>query len=203
MVDYKPKYVKVSNTDNEDYNILIEIAKAIPLFILGIALLWVMAWFFNICIWIIFGSIDSIIQSVVIYLVSTFIYSGVETIWNTFFSFVMMLPFVCVYCVAIMPMGYILKPGLLTSILYLIMGVITIFLFDPEMKYHILSSPLFDNIEFLQNEWHFYLIGPPDIIQKTWSREITSFEYILFDIFTAVATLFFTVFGYFNKMELG
>ena len=98
-----------------------------------------------------------------------------------------MFPYIFVWFGAMWGISKI-QPRLAQSISSIIMGLVIITLFDPDMKYN-LPSFLSNIFNFLQTTCYFKLLGGASLADLTWSSDMSSLDYGVFDFYMIILAI--------------
>lgn len=153
-------------------------------FLLGIVYSWLGAWVIGIAEWVMALSFGSQLSSL-------FFCDAPEPI-KLIHSFTSMFPFaLTIYGVSLTHI-YEIPYDKLKRRLYLILGIIIIFLFDPDTEL-LFPSPISDCLAYIHKDLKFCIIGGPDIGEFSWSAPVSSIDYKVFDFYVLGFTILFSI----------
>jgi hypothetical protein len=158
----------------------IEYIKGILFFVLNIALFWLFLWIVNIIEWGTSISLGSIINSLLLT-------GGPEnnyTVYHFICELISTLPFAASYGTCAVLFSKV-KPVYYRSFLYILFALLVIILIDPHVSYYLPLS-LQEIAYVLHNDYHFRMVGGPNLWNYKLSEEITYMQYIIFDIVVIV-----------------
>ena len=155
------------------------VLKNIFYFICGIVVAWFAAWGVNIIEWLGSITIGSILKDL--------FFADARGLLKIIYTLVAMFPYIFVWFGA---MWGILKihPRAAQRISSIIMGLVIITLFDPDMKFY-LPSFLYNVVNFLQTTCYFKLLGGASLADFTWSSDMSSFDYGVFDFYMIILAI--------------
>lgn len=163
--------------NNHQYLIL-EIIKAVLLFALSFVLLWLATWFINLAQWFMSFTIGGIWNQ----LVSTRPYS----VWQFVTDVISMGTFALIFGSGLF-LVYA-KPWYLRNISLFLFGLCIIAIYDPVIKDY-LPMQIHDIIETLQTNYHYRLVGGPNIWDSKMTQEFSRLQYILFDVIVGIFSI--------------
>lgn len=155
------------------------VLKDLLYFISGIVVAWLCAWGVNIVEWCCSLSIGSLFENL--------FFADARGLLKIIYSLVSMLPYIFVWFGAMWGIMKI-QPRLAQRISSIIMGLVIITLFDPDMKYY-LPSFLYNVFNFLQTTCHFKLLGGASLADLTWSSDMSSLDYSVFDFYMIILAI--------------
>lgn len=155
------------------------VLKNIFYFISGIVVAWVCAWGVNILEWAGSLSIGSIFQNL--------FFADARGPLKLIYSLVSMFPYIFVWFGAMWGIMKI-QPLLARRISFIIMGLVIITLFDPDIKWN-LPSFLYHVFNFLQTTCYFKLLGGASLADFTWSSDMSSLDYGVFDFYMIILAI--------------
>lgn len=168
-----------------NYNKILFVLKLIFVFLLEIVLSWLAVWFINLFEWINALTWGGILSSL--------FFADASGLWIIIKPIVIMFPYIFVYFVSTRHMNFLFLEGKY-RFLYLLLGIVIISLYDPNIKSYY-PSFIYDALKYLQNNCYCYLLGSLDIANVKWSAEFTILDYITFDIYIMLSAIIYT----FNK----
>lgn len=163
------------------------VLKNIFYFIIGIVVAWFCAWAVNILEWCCSLSIGSFFEDL--------FFADARGPLKIIYSLVSMFPYIFVWFGAMWGISKI-QPRLAQSISSIIMGLVIITLFDPDMKYN-LPSFLSNIFNFLQTTCYFKLLGGASLADLTCSSDMSSLDYGVFDFYMIILAII----GAFTKIN--
>lgn len=166
-----------------DYDDYIEYLKAIFVFIAALACSWVLAWLCNFIRWTASLTIGNLLISL--------LFSDARGPYPFIFSCMSMIPYGFIPLMTICLAGFCKRRGILLS-LYVIIAITLIFVYDANAK-NILPAFLYDPICFLQKDCYFRFIGGVSVGKFTWSEDLSSLDYAIFDIMTIIVVILYSI----------